>query len=612
MKKVILILIFFVVVLGFSDTVIAQNSCPVLNGSQLLQCAGSGNCVNDLSLCPPPPSFPSSTDPGGATTGQSCTGNFRFDKAEADRCAKLAEAQGKARGYNITCTVTPRPEFKIVNANIVGTQSDSFYGDCTVNGVPGFSPENLAGYNSPNDPGYLRWDPFLGKYIRVFGSGYNLNSGWLGLPCSLADAVSSTASGGVFGGSLVGASSCTAGATKFFGSGSPGNWNAQNAQKIKSGGASGVGGAGGGGISNTPASNPLSGWYYRSFSYSSIDREDPLTSVEPADSTLACTGHETTANCHPEWGGGSLCSVSMMSGACRPERVNPYAAAALARAAVAAGKQRGYTTICSARYVPYRFGADINTGLNYHYDIKCAINSTTGIDAESMLNSNFPWTQYATRQTSRPSGGNINPATPACSLTATCNIAGAVTAGAIPSYLYNFTMDKASYCVGEKPKYTLTGGSILIGAKILWSSLLNNLSTQELDSNYGYVFQNQGGQAYWSQDGNPWLASHVGKWKKTANVNNILKSVDFDVTAICPLACSPKTQTRNALYSVASWTATFGDKTFSAIYNWSAPGSTKTSGSGRDFGTSYAQSGTYNVTVTSEGQSDTCQIVISG
>ena len=78
----------------------------------------------------------------------------------------------------------------------------------------------------------------------------------------------------------------------------------------------------------------------------------------------------------------------------------------------------------------------------------------------------------------------------------------------------------------------------------------------------------------------------------------------------CSLACSPKTQSVKGLYTVWDWTATFGNKTFTAFYNWSAPGSTKTSGSGRDFGTSYAQAGTYNVTVTSLGQSDTCQIVV--
>ena len=184
--------------------------------------------------------------------------------------------------------------------------------------------------------------------------------------------------------------------------------------------------------------------------------------------------------------------------------------------------------------------------------------------------------------------------------------------GGLPSYLYNIIIDKPSYCVGDTPRYTAVGPSNLIGNKILWSSRFNNVATNEFDSDYGYVFKNQGGTAYWSEYGNTWNASHIGAWEKTANVNGLLKGVQFNVTATCPAVptCSPKTQTVKGLNSVWSWTATFGEKTFSAIYNWSAPGSTKTSGAGRDFGTSYATPGTYSVTVTSEGQSDTCQIVV--
>ncbi|MFA5791967.1 MAG: hypothetical protein WC884_02930 [Candidatus Paceibacterota bacterium] len=184
---------------------------------------------------------------------------------------------------------------------------------------------------------------------------------------------------------------------------------------------------------NIPSSSTYNNnWYYKDLSYSSVDDEDPLISVQSTDPTTECTGYETTANCHPEWNRTtSICNASLMTGACRPERVNPYAAASIAKRAAALGKQKGYATFCSARYVPFRPGIDPDTGLTYYYSIKCTVNGTTGIDAESML-SNSAWeTQVgkpntATRPTT-PTGttniinsSSVNSTTPACGLTATC------------------------------------------------------------------------------------------------------------------------------------------------------------------------------------------------
>jgi hypothetical protein len=139
-------------------------------------------------------------------------------------------------------------------------------------------------------------------------------------------------------------------------------------------------------ISVSSASNILSNnWYYRNFSYSSSD-EDSATSDSSTDPTLVCTGSETTATCHPEWSvAGSLCNASTMSGACSPDRVNPYAAATLAKKVVAQGKAKGNTIFCSAKYTPFRPSIDPSTGLSYYYNTTCEVNGTAGIDAKTLV-----------------------------------------------------------------------------------------------------------------------------------------------------------------------------------------------------------------------------------
>ncbi len=72
---------------------------------------------------------------------------------------------------------------------------------------------------------------------------------------------------------------------------------------------------------------------------------------------------------------------------------------------------------------------------------------------------------------------------------------------------------------------------------------------------------------------------------------------------VAGVVCAPKTQTVN-INQVAFLNATGGNDT----YVWSAPNGTPATGSNQSFSTRYSAAGTYTVTVTSAGQSDSCTV----
>jgi uncharacterized repeat protein (TIGR01451 family) len=72
-----------------------------------------------------------------------------------------------------------------------------------------------------------------------------------------------------------------------------------------------------------------------------------------------------------------------------------------------------------------------------------------------------------------------------------------------------------------------------------------------------------------------------------------------------PPVCAPDTQ-NVFVGQTATFTASAGNGTFS----WSAPGGNPSSGSGSSFNTTYAATGSYTVTVTSGGLTDTCDVVV--
>ncbi len=79
-----------------------------------------------------------------------------------------------------------------------------------------------------------------------------------------------------------------------------------------------------------------------------------------------------------------------------------------------------------------------------------------------------------------------------------------------------------------------------------------------------------------------------------------------------PLICSPSTQMVGK-YSVAYLTVADSSNPnfdWTAIYSWSAPGSTKESGAGWNFGTSYTTAGTYKISVSGVGQTATCEVKV--
>ena len=408
MKKIITFSIFAIFLSLLSAQGIGaqttNSSCPSIAPYM----CNNGSCTNNASICDQ--SWGGGLNTGGTTPsgttssvpstnnssfGEQCTGNIRYNQADAKACADLAMKQGKALGYDIQCGVTAANESLSKNANPTGESVTVYFDTCTVNGVSGLYGIDLVGYTGTGSavqryPGKTGYD--ANDYI--YGSNFQRSAMWNSLPCSLADEISGQAGGGVLGSTLTGSVSCTSGAASYFGSNNPATWNTATAQAkgrltttnpgIRTSLATNAGTS----LSGTSSN----GWYYRNFSYSSVvDEENQFASIQSTDPTTACTGYESTANCHPEWGGGSICNSSMTNGSCRPERVNPYAAAGVAKRAVALGKIKGYTTICSARYVPSRPGLDPSTGLSYYYDIECNLNGKSIVGAEFLLNGSSDW-----------------------------------------------------------------------------------------------------------------------------------------------------------------------------------------------------------------------------
>ncbi len=176
-----------------TDKVEAQNQCPSLAP----YLCNNGSCTNDPSLCDQswgggissnnPPLPPETTSTSSSTSssivgGTTCTGNLRYDITATQECAQIAEAQGRALGYDITCGVQTRNEFIVVDANPVGSQN-TYYGSCTINGQTGFSPETLAGYTGSGTP-YS--DPSGLVQSQIYGAGFNINPMWYTVPSILS------------------------------------------------------------------------------------------------------------------------------------------------------------------------------------------------------------------------------------------------------------------------------------------------------------------------------------------------------------------------------------------------------------------------------------------
>ncbi len=486
-KKMVKIILFSFLFLTFSfgasNIASAVNSCPTINGSQLFQCTGSGNCVTSLDLCPRVPSA-SGGSTSSSTTGARCSGALlttprgTTSTAAAD-CANLAEEQGRAQGYDVDCRVEEYQQVQVVpySASTQSTLEAAGYTGitvnssttpptlsvptldrqprCTINGLDVFDARSLVGYSDPNSSGYVVPDAFFGL-TRTYGSGYTLNPGWNSVACALADSAAGRS------GSTSGLPNCGAGSRTTTRPGVTPPRTTTTTPPIPSCRYTATCGTTGGATSSTGGTATTSGtgiirpsvssrdaWYYRDPYVSDINGSGV---VGPIDSS-GCTGYESNPDCHPEWDRpGSLCGASSMSGACDPKRVNPYAAASVAQAAETTVRQRGYTTSCSARYTSYRPNIDSNTGLNYYYTTQCTLGGAVIMSTDAISSAtSATWSQVdaqirATEILSRTGGAepfptylggldvgvdNTNcpptcyqydpiPTPPACRLTATC------------------------------------------------------------------------------------------------------------------------------------------------------------------------------------------------
>src|SRR3989338_9196877 len=209
----------------------AVNTCPTIGGSQLLQCSGSGTCVTSLDMCPRVPTAGGGPTPTGFGGGVKCSGALLTtprgtSSTAAEDCADLAESQGRALGYDITCRVdeylqtqsvpySPSTQVTLEAAGYTGIHTDpndptriivptlDRQPRCTINGLGIFDARSLVGY-SDSTSGYVVPDTISGS-VRTYGSGYTLNPGWATVPCALADEKAGKA------GSLVGAATCAGG-----------------------------------------------------------------------------------------------------------------------------------------------------------------------------------------------------------------------------------------------------------------------------------------------------------------------------------------------------------------------------------------------------------------
>ncbi len=501
----VFLFVFSLMIFGIKTNA-ESNTCPTIAPYK----CNNGSCVNTASLCDQ--SWGGGLSSGSSTSEDTqtsqpgnllspslstkCTGNLRVDQAATKECARLAEQQGKSLGYDMKCTTEKRTDVLAKDAAPIG-ERDAFFASCTINGVPGFDPVSLVGYQG-SGAGITLYDNFLGT-TQAYGAGYNVNSMWYALPCDLANSIDGTPGGGV----LQGAVTCTKGAEQYFGSNNPANWTPSNAGKSTAG-----------------------------------------TGVNPSKTvTYAGVTNNTS------------------------------------------GKTVTYAGTSAGQIVNATFNSQAMEVVKRMLEVARNLYGQVAIQNRAIQNNSGKTSSSASSTLPRVDAH------------------------------YTVTADKKVYCVGETPLYTLTGGADLVGKQILWSSFKDGISTNEFDNNYGHILTQKGTGSAWSDYGYTWNVSHIGKWKKEANVSGLLNTVEFEVKycsapQTTTVSCFPDT-IRVPKYRIAFFSATNGDATFSSTYDWSAPQATRATGQGRDFATTYANAGTYNVTVKVGDKTDVCQVVVT-
>ncbi len=172
---------------------------------------------------------------------------------------------------------------------------------------------------------------------------------------------------------------------------------------------------------------------------------------------------------------------------------------------------------------------------------------------------------------------------------------------------------------------TATSGSLTDSdtATVIVSQVVNpvvcNPSTQTVNVNQNANFTATGGNGTFSWQasggtpangsGSSFSTRYTTSGTKTVTVTSNGQSDSCAVIVnqiVNPVVCNPSTQTVNVNQN-ANFTATGGNGTFS----WQASGGSPSAGNGSSFSTSYNTSGTKTVTVTSNGQSDSCAVIVN-
>ncbi len=129
------------------------------------------------------------------------------------------------------------------------------------------------------------------------------------------------------------------------------------------------------------------------------------------------------------------------------------------------------------------------------------------------------------------------------------------------------------YCVGETPTYTITSPSNWANQNGQWTSTFEN----EIISQPNFTLDSSGS---WTASGDPWQDNHIGHWKKTATINGVTKTLEFNVHTCGTSPTSPSTQGDFSLHSnntycvgeTPTYTITSAPAWANAVMYWTSTG----------------------------------------
>lgn len=101
---------------------------------------------------------------------------------------------------------------------------------------------------------------------------------------------------------------------------------------------------------------------------------------------------------------------------------------------------------------------------------------------------------------------------------------------------YSLITSKQIYCVGEAPRYLISGATELIGKPIIWASFFtpagsNKTEIKEDKTSYGHrLLSDQNGMAFWSAVGDIFSLKDAGRWIKFATIDGVSVPAKFEVS----------------------------------------------------------------------------------